>query len=189
MLPAAGSWGLKPGWSSLSLCTALERWRGEEKGEATAGKLGLERGEMGGGGAVTECQSNGRRLDRTDDEEEGEKERVDGTRSLTLPCSVLVCDGLSTWRCGLPVVVVVVGNSSATWDSVPSSSSLLSASPKSPSLPFSSSSFLAFSVWSSLMSSPGASVASAASVPLTVWRACRLGRCRGREKGTLPYPN
>lgn len=63
---------MKPGWSSLSLCRELERWRGEENREATAGKLGRDRGEMGGGGAVTECQSK-RRLD-ADGDEEREKE-------------------------------------------------------------------------------------------------------------------
>ena len=67
-MPAGGTWGLKPG------CTPLEWRRGEEKGEEMAGELGLERGEMGGGGAVTECQLNGRRLGKTDEEEEREKE-------------------------------------------------------------------------------------------------------------------
>lgn len=189
MFPADGACGLKPGWSSLSLCTGLGRWRGGEKGEAMAGEFGRARGEMGGGGAVTECQSNRWWLD-TDGDEEREKEREDGTCSRPLTCSVWVCEGLSTWRCGLPGVAVDVGTLSAAGDSVLScsaflfASSLLTTCPSPPSLPLSSSLLLS-SASSSFAARPGVGVA----VPLAVWRACRFGRCRGKEKGTLPYPN
>lgn len=72
--PTGGTCGPKPGWSSLSLCEELERWRGEEKGDAAAaGEFGRERGEMGGGGAVTERQSNRWRLGRRDGDEEREE--------------------------------------------------------------------------------------------------------------------
>ena len=97
MLPSGWACGLKPGWSSLSLCTGLGRWREVEKGEAMAWELGRERGPLGGGGAVTECQSKRWRLDPNGGEER-EKDREDGCCSLPLTCSVWECEGLSTWR-------------------------------------------------------------------------------------------
>lgn len=114
---------------------------------------------------MTECQSKRWRLDARDGDEEREKEWEGGMRSLALLCSVLVCEGLATWRCWLPVVVVVaVGDSLAVGPSVIVSSSLLPAS--SLLLFVSSSSLLMLSVVSSMAASPGPGVAS--SVPLAV---------------------
>lgn len=53
------------------------------KGEEMAGEFGRERGEMGGGGAVTECQSKRWRLE-TDGDEGREEYRKDGSCSLAL---------------------------------------------------------------------------------------------------------
>lgn len=44
-----------------------------EKGEAAAGEFERERGGTGGGGAVTECQSNRWRLGKWEGDEEREK--------------------------------------------------------------------------------------------------------------------
>lgn len=146
---------------------------------------------MGGGGAATECQLNVRRLVWTEAEEGREKECEGEGRSRSLPLawSVRVCDGLSTCRGGLPGVGVVAGSSSAAGVSAISCSSFLPASLCSSSVPFSSSSFLLFSASSSLTTCSGAGGVAVAFVPLTVWRACRLGLCSGRENGTRPYPN
>lgn len=178
MLPTGGTCGLKPGWGSRSTCTGPGRWRDVENCEE-AGEFRRGREGAGGGGAVTECQSNLWRLGCRDSDEEREKAREDGTRAL--PNSEW-CGGLSTRRCGPPPVVagtaaVVVGSSAA---------SVVSSSVPAASLfPWScSSSFLAASAPPATSPSRGADVTW--SVPLRVWRACRLVRCRGREKGTLP---
>lgn len=168
MLPAGGAWGPKPGWGSLSVWARLGRWRGEVKREELPGERGWD---WGGGGAVTEFQSKRWRLTRTGKERE---ECWGGT--LFLLCSEWDVRP-ACWR-GLPVGMGSSSGASLIFCS-PFSSSAVSAS-LSTSLPASS------SVWvSSLVTvSPGAS-----SVPLAVCRAWRLVRCRGREKGTFPYPN
>lgn len=162
------------------MCTGPGRWRDAEKCEE-AGEFRRRREGDGGGGAVTECQSNLWWLGCRDGDEEREKVREDETRGR--PYSERSW-GLAMRRCGLPLVAtgtadVVVGKS-VTGASVFPASVLAASSVIRPC----SSSRLSVSSPPATAGSAGADVAP--SVSLRVWRACLLVRCRGREKGTLP---
>lgn len=146
-----------------------------EKGEeACELKRGCE--GTGGGGAVTERQSNLWRLGCRDGDEEREEEWEDP--ACALPGSVR-SGARSRRRCEPPPAtggaeVVSTGGAPVGSSSAVTASFIRSCS----------SSVLSAAAWAG--GGPGGGAGVAAWLPLTVWRACRLVRCRGREKGTLP---